>query len=118
VVIDTYNYERFLDEAIQSVLNQSFPQKEMEIIVVDDGSTDDTPEKMRKYKGKIVYIYKENAGNRPNNRLTLFSLLRSVVRRGVLSIAWRYNCQLTGKKERIAGWPLSWFSPFREKIGR
>ena len=62
IVIDTYNYGHFIEEAIESVLSQSFPQQEMEIIVVDDGSTDDTAERIRKYKDKIKYIYKENGG--------------------------------------------------------
>ena len=62
VVIDTYNQGLFIEDAIESVLNQDFPLKDMEIIVVDDGSTDGTPEKVKKYKDKIKYIYKENKG--------------------------------------------------------
>lgn len=62
VIIDTYNYGRFIEESIDSVLNQTFPQKDLEIIVVDDGSTDDTPERVKKYGDKIKYIYKKNGG--------------------------------------------------------
>ncbi|MEO0267359.1 MAG: glycosyltransferase [candidate division WOR-3 bacterium] len=62
VIIDTYNYGKFIEDAIDSVLNQDFPKNEMEVIVVDDGSTDDTPERVKKYKDKIKYIYKENGG--------------------------------------------------------
>jgi len=62
VLIDTYNHSKFIEEAIDSVLNQKFPLKDMEIIVVDDGSKDDTPLKVKKYKDKIKYIYKENEG--------------------------------------------------------
>ena len=62
VVIDTYNYGRFIEEAIESVLDQTFPSKEIEIIVVDDGSIDDTPERVKKYGADIKYIYKENGG--------------------------------------------------------
>ncbi|MEO0267358.1 MAG: glycosyltransferase [candidate division WOR-3 bacterium] len=62
VIINTYNYGRFIEDAIDSVLNQDFPKNEMEVIVVDDGSTDDTPERVKKYKDKIKYIYKENEG--------------------------------------------------------
>ena len=62
VIIDTYNYGHFIEEAIDSVLNQNFPLGNLEIIVVDDGSTDDTHEKVKKYKDKIHYIYKNNGG--------------------------------------------------------
>ncbi|MEO0267357.1 MAG: glycosyltransferase [candidate division WOR-3 bacterium] len=62
IIIDTYNYGRFIEDAIDSVLNQTFPQKDMEIIVVDDGSTDNTSQIVKKYKDKIKYIYKENRG--------------------------------------------------------
>ncbi len=62
VIIDTHNQGKFIEDAIKSVLNQTFSQKDMEIIVVDDGSTDNTPLKVRKYKDKIKYIYKENGG--------------------------------------------------------
>lgn len=62
VIIDSYNYGRFIEEAIDSVLNQTFPAGDMEIIVVDDGSTDDTQARIKKYKDKIKYIYKSNRG--------------------------------------------------------
>ncbi len=48
VLIDTYNHERFIEEAIVSVLEQDVSAAEMEVIVVDDGSTDDTPAIVRK----------------------------------------------------------------------
>lgn len=43
VLIDTYNHERFIEEAIVSVLEQDFSAGDVEILVVDDGSTDRTP---------------------------------------------------------------------------
>ncbi|MCU1243187.1 MAG: glycosyl transferase [Candidatus Acidoferrum typicum] len=43
-LIDTYNHEAFIEKAIESVLQQDFPLADLEIIVVDDGSTDRTAE--------------------------------------------------------------------------
>jgi len=62
VIIATYNYGPFIEEAINSVLNQTFPRNKTELIIVDDGSTDDTAVRIKKYKDKIHYIYKENGG--------------------------------------------------------
>jgi len=62
VLIDTYNHERFIEEAIGSVLEQDFPAAEMEILVVDDGSTDRTPEIAKKFEPRGRMIRKENGG--------------------------------------------------------
>lgn len=62
VLIDTYNYGHFIDQAIESVLSQDFPWDLMEVLVVDDGSTDDTAERVKKYGSKIQYFRKENGG--------------------------------------------------------
>src|SRR5579864_173319 len=62
VLIDTYNHERFIEEAIVSVLEQDFPQSEMEILVVDDGSTDRTPEIIRKFTPRVRHLRKTNGG--------------------------------------------------------
>src|SRR5918995_6377717 len=59
VVIPCYNQAHFLGEAIVSVLAQSYPR--FEIIVVDDGSTDDTPEVAARYPG-VRYVYQNNQG--------------------------------------------------------
>ena len=60
VVITNYNYERFLAKCIDSVLSQSWPQKE--VIVVDDGSTDRSAEVIRDYGDNVTAIFKENGG--------------------------------------------------------
>jgi hypothetical protein len=62
VLIDTYNHERFIEKAIVSVLEQDFPAAEREIIVVDDGSTDGTPEIIRKFEPHVRLLRKVNGG--------------------------------------------------------
>jgi len=62
VLVDTYNYGHFIEEAIDSVLAQDFPSEQMEILVVDDGSTDDTADRVRKYGDRIQYFCKPNGG--------------------------------------------------------
>jgi len=60
VIIPAYNYGRFLGQAIESVLAQTFPAQE--IIVVDDGSTDETPDVLANYRDRIRVIRQENQG--------------------------------------------------------
>jgi glycosyltransferase involved in cell wall biosynthesis len=62
VLIDTYNHERFIEKAIVSVLEQDFPAAEREILVVDDGSSDRTPEIIRKFEPHARLLRKENGG--------------------------------------------------------
>lgn len=60
VVIPAYNYARFLPAAIESVLSQTY--RPLELIVVDDGSTDDTPAVVAAYGDRIRSIRKVNGG--------------------------------------------------------
>jgi glycosyltransferase involved in cell wall biosynthesis len=60
IVIPTYNYGRFIGETIDSALAQSYSP--MEVIVVDDGSTDDTRERLAGYGDRVRYIYQQNRG--------------------------------------------------------
>lgn len=60
VVIPTYNHARYLPYSIDSVINQSYPN--LEILVIDDGSTDGTAELVKPYSSKINYVYKANGG--------------------------------------------------------
>ena len=60
VIIPTYNYGRFLIEALNSTLCQTV--KPEEIIVVDDGSTDDTETIVRRFGKQVTYVKQENSG--------------------------------------------------------
>ncbi len=59
-VIPTYNYGRFVGDAVRSVLEQTYANRE--VIVVDDGSTDDTRARLAPYLDRIRYVYQENQG--------------------------------------------------------
>jgi len=60
IIIPNYNHARFVGGAIHSVLNQDY--KNVEIIVVDDGSTDNSHEVIGQFGDQVKYIYQENAG--------------------------------------------------------
>jgi glycosyltransferase involved in cell wall biosynthesis len=60
VIIPTYNCAHYLEQAIESAMNQTY--RDVEIIVLDDGSTDNTSEVVRKYGNNIRYIRQANAG--------------------------------------------------------
>lgn len=60
IVISSYNYARFLPSAIDSALNQTYPR--VEVIVVDDGSTDESPRVINRYERRISTLLKENGG--------------------------------------------------------
>jgi glycosyltransferase involved in cell wall biosynthesis len=62
VLVDTYNHERFIEEALVSVLEQNVADAEREVIVVDDGSTDRTPEIVGKFAPRVRLIRKQNGG--------------------------------------------------------
>lgn len=61
-LVDTYNHERFIEQAITSVLEQDVAPREMEVLVVDDGSTDRTGEIARRFEPRVRYLRKENGG--------------------------------------------------------
>ena len=60
VVIPAYNYARFLPSAVESCLRQDYAN--FEIVVVDDGSKDNTREVMAGYGAPVRYVYQDNAG--------------------------------------------------------
>jgi len=60
VIVTSYNYARFIGEAIQGVLDQTC--QDFEVIVVDDGSTDDTRSVLDRFGDRITCIYQANQG--------------------------------------------------------
>ncbi len=63
VVIPVYNHARYVDQAIESVLAQTYPN--IEVIVIDDGSKDESPKVLEKYAGRgrfTVIINEKNSG--------------------------------------------------------
>ena len=67
VIIPTFNRASLVVETLQTALDQTFGDRE--IIVVDDGSTDDTRDRLQPYLDRITYIHQQNAGvNAARNR--------------------------------------------------
>ncbi|MBT3467913.1 MAG: glycosyltransferase family 2 protein [Opitutae bacterium] len=60
IIIPCYNYARFLGAALDSVLAQTYPA--LEVIVIDDGSPDNTGEVVARYGDRVRYIHQENQG--------------------------------------------------------
>jgi glycosyltransferase involved in cell wall biosynthesis len=60
VLMATFNRSGYIQESLESILGQSRPPAQ--IIVIDDGSTDDTKEVLRRHLPRIEYLHKENGG--------------------------------------------------------
>ena len=60
IVIDNYNYRRYIGQAIESALAQTW--QPLEVIVVDDGSTDGSAEELERWKDRVRVIVKPNGG--------------------------------------------------------
>ena len=63
VVVPVYNQEQYLDRSIPALLNQEL--EDIQIVAVDDGSTDDSPEILEKYSDldpRVTVVHKGNGG--------------------------------------------------------
>lgn len=60
IVINNYNYARYLRQSVESALSQTYPH--VETIVVDDGSTDNSREVLAEFGGRIIPVFKKNGG--------------------------------------------------------
>lgn len=60
IVVPVYNQGQYLDEALESLFAQTYPH--IEIIVLDDGSSDTTPDVLKKYTGRLYWESHQNIG--------------------------------------------------------
>lgn len=79
IIIPVYNHERFIHESVTSALNQIYDN--IEVIVIDDGSTDNTSNVLKEFEDRILYIRQENRG-------TAASLNRGIQSSAGTFIAW------------------------------
>ena len=91
IVMATYNFERFLARAIDSALAQDYPADALDIVVIDDGSTDSTPQVVAPYLDRVRYIRKPNGG------------LLTTVNRGLAEARGEFISLLSGDDEFLPG---------------
>lgn len=60
IIIPCYNASKYVEQCIYSILQQDYPN--IEIIVIDDGSTDDSLQKLEQFSDQIIYIKQKNSG--------------------------------------------------------
>src|ERR1700746_3967783 len=89
VVVPAYNLARFLGRALDSALAQRWPAEALQVIVVDDGSTDETPQVLEAYRDRVQAVRQENAG------------LVAAVNRGLAEVRGDYVALLDADDE----WP-------------
>jgi glycosyltransferase involved in cell wall biosynthesis len=94
ILINNYNYGRFLGEAIRSALAQSYLKRE--IIVVDDGSTDDSLQIAQSFGGQVRLIAKQNGG-----QASAFNAGFAVGRGQIICLLDADDVFLPGKVERV-----------------
>ena len=81
VYITNYNYGNYIDQCVKSILDQTY--KNIEIVIIDDGSNDNSKENLKKYEKnkKIKIIYQKNKGlNITNNIAIKVSTGRFIIR--------------------------------------
>src|ERR1700676_1986893 len=61
-LVETYNHEKYIEQALVSVLEQGLSPTELEIVVVDDGSTDKTASIIQKFAPRVRHGRKKNGG--------------------------------------------------------
>ncbi len=62
IIITAYNSAAYIERSLKSALKQDFPHNEYEVFVIDDGSTDETPEILKKHSDAIRVLRQQNQG--------------------------------------------------------
>jgi glycosyltransferase involved in cell wall biosynthesis len=96
-LVDTYNQERYIEQALVSVVEQGLSPAELEIIVVDDGSTDSTQTIVQKFLPRIKYLRKKNGG-----QASAFNAGFAQSHGGIISILDGDDWWAKGKLEAVA----------------
>ena len=116
VVMPVYNGEKYLDESIQSILNQTY--KDFELIIINDGSADNSLEIIEKYKQldkRIVVISRENKGLIKSLNEAIEQSKGSYIARmdaDDISLPTRFEEQLKFMKDEKLDMCGSWVEPF------
>ncbi len=81
IIIPTFNYAYCILTAIRSLLQQEYPENLVEIIVIDDGSTDDTKRVLERHiqSGTIQYFYQQNAGKAAATRMGILKATGGII---------------------------------------
>lgn len=62
ILINSYNYGQYVEQAIRTALTQTIPREQFEVLVIDDGSTDDTRDRIAKFGDNVRYYFQNNGG--------------------------------------------------------
>lgn len=123
VVIPAYNHAEMIGACLESVFAQTY--RPIEVIVIDDGSTDNTQEVLKKYEGKITSIKQENQGSNPaRNRgfkeakgeFVIFCDADVIMEKDMLEKMGKYLTQFPDASYAYSGftfgWKTFWGTPF------
>ena len=102
IIIPVYNGSNFMREAIDSALAQTYPN--IEILVINDGSTDNTREIALSYGDKIRYFEKENGG------------VATALNLGIREMRGEYFSGLSHEKQRHCSGLVKKISPFIRNV--